>query len=106
MTDKIRQLVKHHHEQVSSMKITSFRHVLKFKEAVPHLVRLLHAGGVWTVNCESAYAALVKCRVERVYQIFHYIMNSQLTLFLYLTGYCLCYLCLCRPGRNNQWMSS
>jgi len=66
-------VVKRNHDRLSTVKITSFRNILKFQDAMPSLVRLLNAGGVWTVNCETAYAALVKCRVEKVcLQFFYY----------------------------------
>ena len=46
--------------------LAGFRNLLRFKEVVPHLVWLLRAGGIWTVSCDDAYAALVRCRVEQV----------------------------------------
>ena len=52
----------------STMKINGFRGLLQFKGVVPHVVRLLSAGGIWTVNGELAYSALVKCRIEGVSQ--------------------------------------
>ena len=70
ISSKILEVVKRNHDDTSSTKITNFRNLLKFREAVPPLVRLLRAGGVWTVDCETAYSALVKCRVEKVNEIF------------------------------------
>jgi len=64
ITSKLNCVLKRN--AVSKVKITSFKHMLKFRSVVPHLVRLLNAGGVWTIDCETAYAALVKCRVEKV----------------------------------------
>lgn len=46
--------------------MVGFRNLLRFREVIPHLVRLLNAGGIWMVDCEDAYSALVKCRVEQV----------------------------------------
>jgi hypothetical protein len=43
-----------------------FRNVLRFKEAVPSLVKLLAAGGVWSTGCERAYHSLAGCKVEKV----------------------------------------
>lgn len=47
----------------------SFKHLIKFKEAIPYLIQLLHIGEVWTVNCELAYAYLVKCHVEFLFDL-------------------------------------
>ena len=63
---KIHHVVKRNHQESSSLKINSFRHILKFKEAVPHLIRLLGAGGIWSIDCEQAYFALLRCYVEHV----------------------------------------
>ena len=65
-TTQIKDVVKRHHNITSTTKITLFHHLLKFKDAVPHLVQILVAGGIWTVDCEPAYGALVKCRSEKV----------------------------------------
>lgn len=65
-TIKIRHVVKHLYNKVSMMNIKVFPHILKFRRVVPHLLRLLRAGGVWTLNCEQAYHALLKCQVEQV----------------------------------------
>jgi hypothetical protein len=48
---------------------TSFLHLLKFSKAVPALVRLLNAGGVWTLDGDQAWTNLVKCKVEHVCMI-------------------------------------
>jgi hypothetical protein len=79
------------------------RHIIKFQEVVPHLVRLLHSGGIWTIDCDEAYMALVRCRIEQVCYKFIY-MNIAFFYFfsLYLTGYSTCCCCLCRPGREHQ----
>ena len=45
---------------------TSFLHLLKFSKAVPALVRLLNAGGVWTLSGDQAWSNLVKCKIEHV----------------------------------------
>lgn len=66
---KIAKLLKRHNDKntIQTFKITSFRHVLKYREAVPYLVQLLSAGGgVWTGDCEPAYGALMRCRVGKV----------------------------------------
>jgi len=65
-THKLRYVIKGGQEGSSDPKLTSFRNLLRFREGVPHLVRLLRAGGIWTLDCENAYGALVKCRVEQV----------------------------------------
>ena len=59
--------------------------LLRFKEVVPHLVWLLRAGGIWTVNCEDAYAALVKCCIEQVCQYHEHCSSSP--FLLGLTGH-------------------
>lgn len=70
-TAKILHVVKRAHQDGSNEKINAFRSLLKFQDVVPDLVRLLRAGGIWTLNCENAYAALVKCRIEPVCILFH-----------------------------------
>ena len=60
-----------------TVQITSFRQLLKFKKAVPLLVRLLDAGGIWVTiqECEKAFAALLKCKVEDVCNIYFKCFN-------------------------------
>ena len=67
-SNKIRLFLKHHNEAIgSSIKINGLCHLLKYKEAVPHLLQLLQGGGgVWGGNCEAAYQALVRWKVEKV----------------------------------------
>ena len=45
---------------------TSFCNILRFKLVIPHLVHVLQAGEIWTVDYKEAYAALVKCCIEQV----------------------------------------
>jgi hypothetical protein len=65
-TAKIRNIIKRTQEGFSSVKITSFRNIAKFKGTVFPLLRLLSAGGVWTTDLEKAFKELVKCRIEEV----------------------------------------
>ena len=65
---KIRLVVRDHHKATSKVSINAFRNLLRFETVVPHLIRLLSAGGIWTVTSEDAFSALVKCRVEGVGQ--------------------------------------
>jgi hypothetical protein len=82
-TSKIHHVVKRAHQEGTAEKINAFRNLLKFPLVVPDLVHLLTAGGIWTMQCETAYAALVKCKVEHVcsYLFFfttaHYLHNFQ-----------------------------
>ena len=78
----IRHLVNRHNDLVSKTKINGLRNILKYKEAVPHLLRLLQAGGIWSLNCETAYAALAKCRVEKVCKLSITTLKFFLILFL------------------------
>jgi len=67
--ERLRYVVRNSSEAPPNQKKTitnGLRNLLRFKRVVPHLVRLLRAGGIWTVNCEAAYAAIVKCSVEEV----------------------------------------
>ena len=73
ITHKIQMMIKRHNEKSSGVKIISLRNILKHKTAVPALVRLLHEGGVWMIDCEAAYSALVKCRVETVHLYFNHV---------------------------------
>lgn len=69
MTAKIRYIVRSNREEGHpDSTMPGFLNLLRFREVVPHLVRLLRAGGIWTMNCEAAYVALQKCRVEQVCQ--------------------------------------
>lgn len=90
-SERIYRLLKRHNDKDSTFtfKITSLRHVLKYREAVPHLIQLLSGGGgVWTGDCEAAYNALMKCKVEKVSDmvfltyIFSLFFNRRLLLFL------------------------
>jgi hypothetical protein len=65
-SQKINKVIKRDHESKSTLSIFSFRNVLKYKGAVPHLVRLLLAGGVWGLDIEMALKGLVKIRIEEV----------------------------------------
>ena len=65
-TSLINKIIKRVRDDPSKPKITSFRNILKFPKAVPYLIRLLSAGGIWTLNCENAYKMLIKCRIEEV----------------------------------------
>ena len=94
-SEQIRILLKRHNNKDSLMtyKITSLRHVLKYRTAVPHLVQLLSgSGGVWNGDCEFAYNALMKCRVEKVSNMvfFKYIFSHHFS-----TGNCLCAGAMC-----------
>jgi hypothetical protein len=64
-SDILQPLVKRYGE-VSSLKITSFRHMLKFPRVVPELVKLFLNGGLFSIECEEAFQHLLKCRVEGV----------------------------------------
>ena len=98
-TGRIYNVVRRSKDKASMAKYKHFCHLLKFKEAVPHLLRLLRAGGIWTVDCEKAYAALVKCRIEQVYQFHLKLFLYSFLSFFSLTGYCVYFICLCGPGR-------
>ena len=65
-TKELRLLLKRNVEERSSVKIVSFCNMIRFKAAVPSLIKLLSAGGIWSVNCEQAFGALHKCRIEEV----------------------------------------
>jgi hypothetical protein len=67
-TSKIFSVVKRAHQEgeAKTEKINAFRTLLKYPNVVPDLVRLLRAGGIWTLNCEAAYSALTKSRIEQV----------------------------------------
>jgi hypothetical protein len=62
----IGDVVKRHNDQRNTFKLTSFRHLLKWPKAVPQLLRVLKAGGVWTTDLEPGLAALFRCRIEEV----------------------------------------
>jgi hypothetical protein len=73
-SDKITLFLKRHKEDKSKTlnekKINGLKRLVKYKEAVPHLVRLLQGGGgVWSGDCEAVFSALVKCKVEKVRSI-------------------------------------
>jgi hypothetical protein len=65
-TAKIGYAVKNMRPDSSDLNINNFQTLLRHSSVAPHLVRLLRARGVWTLNCEQAYERLVKCRVEHV----------------------------------------
>jgi hypothetical protein len=50
----------------SNVKMNGLKGLLRFRMVAPQLVRLLGSGGIWTIDCEEAYMALTKCRVEQV----------------------------------------
>jgi hypothetical protein len=68
-TSHIRDVLRRNPDEGSHVKITSFRNLLKFKEAVPPLLELLSAGGIWSLDCERAFKSLGKCRIEEVCKI-------------------------------------
>ena len=64
---QIKAFIGRHNNNVSKNKITSFTNILKYREAVPQVIRLLRGGGaLWIGDWENTYAALAKCRVEKV----------------------------------------
>jgi len=70
-TAQILKLIKRNPDDDTGTKtevqIPSLRHLLKFKRAVPLLIRLFNAGGIWvTTESEKAFAVLVKCKIEDV----------------------------------------
>jgi hypothetical protein len=69
-TLQIRDLLRRNPDQGSHVKIIGFRNLLKFKDAVPPLLDLLSAGGIWSLDCERAFKNLTKCRVEEVSKIY------------------------------------
>lgn len=64
--NKIQHIMQRGQDIFLDSTMVGFMTLLKVRNCVPHLVRLLRAGGIWTVNCENAYAALVKCCVDPV----------------------------------------
>lgn len=63
---KITAILKRTHHDGKKEKINAFCHLLKFSNAVPELARLLRAGGIWSLNCETAYLTLVRSKVGQV----------------------------------------
>ena len=99
ISTKIFNMVRRSQEKSTIQQFKNFTNLLKFKEVVPHLLRLLRAGGIWLVKCEKAYGALVKCRIEQVCQI---LLRFFFYSFFSLTGHGVHCICLCRPGRAHQ----
>ena len=66
-SSNILALIQRHQEPSSDIKILAFRNILKYCAAVPELVELLKQCGVWSSMPESAFQALVHCRVEKVF---------------------------------------
>ena len=50
----------------NSTKIMSFKHMLKFKRVLLHLIYFLCGKEVWSISCDKAYEAFMKCQVEMV----------------------------------------
>jgi hypothetical protein len=94
-TAKIHHVVKRANQEGYAEKMNAFRNLIKFRDVVPDLVRLLRTGGIWTLNCEQAYAAVVKCRIQPVaivcYHYCPYLIYSP-------TGYEICHCCMCRSS--------
>ena len=65
-TFKLIQAVKPYQDNSKLTRINSFRNLIKFKSAVDPLLTLLSLGGLWSENCEEAFSALIKCRMEPV----------------------------------------
>ena len=68
-TAHIAQLVKRHPEK--GFKINGFKTILKYRKAVPYLIRLIQARGVWSKHMEDAYSHLAKCHSEEVNPIIY-----------------------------------
>jgi hypothetical protein len=66
MGSAIYQVIKRCHDGHSTIKVNSFRQLLKYQDVVRVLVRLFKAGGIWAFNTESTYALLAKCKIEQV----------------------------------------
>lgn len=71
-------------EASKRVKITSFKHLLKYKEAVPPLVQLLKTQGIWSFDLEGVYTQLNKCRVEKVNEIYCYILLYSLMQLFFI----------------------
>jgi hypothetical protein len=65
-TGYIGQVIKRHNDSHNKVKLTTFRHILKWPKAVSHLTRLLKTGGVWATDIEPSLLSLFKCRIEEV----------------------------------------
>ena len=70
VSSKIYQVVKRNHEDHSTIKINSFRQLLKYRNIPDLLVRLFNSGGIWSFNIESTYTLLAKCKIEHVNLLF------------------------------------
>ena len=56
-------------EDSKRVKITSFKHLLKYKEVGPPLIQLLKSQGIWGIDLDTVYTALNKCHVKKVIEI-------------------------------------
>ena len=74
LSGRIQFVVKDLHNNKSSVDIKHLRNLLRYKEVVPHLARLLTAGGIWTLNCEKAFESLLQSRIQHVchFSIFYF----------------------------------
>ena len=45
-------------EASKRVKITSFKHLLKYKEVCPPLIQLLKSQGIWGIDLDTVYTAL------------------------------------------------
>jgi hypothetical protein len=97
-TYKIQHVVKDQHSISSPLNIKHFYNLIRFREVVPHLSRLLSIGGIWELGCEKAYEKLVRCRIEQVRLSVLGLSFLCLTVFL---GHGICGSCLCRSGRGH-----
>ena len=81
LSGRIKLVVKDLHNNKSSVDIKQFRNILRYKEVVPHLARLLNAGGIWTLDCEKAFERLVQSRIQQVCHFLNFFFDmSVLTI--------------------------
>jgi hypothetical protein len=76
LSGRVKHIVKNLHKGTSSIDITHFRNLLRFKRVAPHLARLLAAGGIWVLNPEPFFERLVKCKIEHVCLHFYSFLNG------------------------------
>ena len=98
-TAHIGKLVKRHNEK--AIKINGFKTILKYWNAVPYLVRLIQAEGVWSAFMEDAYSSLAKCRIEEVNPVFYSHKKILINFISFLIGDSVHFEVLCWTGRNN-----